>query len=228
MKQQFRLLLLLTVVIFCSCTPGVEDDIAAAKELDTGIRQEALVHDAEIVNYIYGLGKKLAKAIPAENQIPEFVYKFRVVNVKGDQTFTYGGGYIYVFRESIQITSKNEGELAGIIAHEIAHCVLRHVTQTGADDEQNRANELEADALAVKILVNAGYNPEDFANFFTRLARDFNRKGYVSGPTHPSLWKRAKQVRAIANTLVINKKPIRNTNAFKKVQKRLTNLPWYA
>ena len=58
---------------------------------------------------------------------PEFRYTFEVVNVSDINAFALPGGPMYVNRGMIE-AAKNEGEVAGVLAHEISHVALRHGT----------------------------------------------------------------------------------------------------
>ncbi len=57
----------------------------------------------------------------------QFAYQFKVVNVSGVNAFALPGGFIYVNRGLVE-SVRSEGELAGVLAHEIAHVALRHPT----------------------------------------------------------------------------------------------------
>jgi predicted Zn-dependent protease len=105
------------------------------------------------------------------------------------------GGHIVVFKTAITDT-RDADELAGIVAHEIAHVRRRHVTEAlvrelgigalirlfagnvGASADElvalsyTRANEAEADADAIAMLDRAGISPIPTARLFHRLARD--------------------------------------------------------
>lgn len=86
-------------------------------------RQLPLLRDANVDNYINRIGQRLATNAGG----PQFQYRFRVVNASDINAFALPGGYIYVNRGIID-NARNEGELAGVIAHEIAHVSLRHGT----------------------------------------------------------------------------------------------------
>lgn len=56
-----------------------------------------------------------------------YPYQFKVVNLSDLNAFALPGGYIYVHRGLIEGV-RTEGELAAVMAHEIAHISLRHPT----------------------------------------------------------------------------------------------------
>jgi predicted Zn-dependent protease len=66
-------------------------------------------------------------AIPSEFQHPEFQYYFKVINARDINAFALPGGPMYVNRGMIE-AARSEGEMAGVMAHEISHVALRHGT----------------------------------------------------------------------------------------------------
>ncbi|MGH9901596.1 MAG: M48 family metalloprotease, partial [Pyrinomonadaceae bacterium] len=86
-------------------------------------KQVPLMRDAEVVNYIRQLGGRLADKAPGH----DFPYQFNVVATREINAFALPGGFIFVNAGTIA-AAKTEGELAGVIAHEITHVALRHGT----------------------------------------------------------------------------------------------------
>ncbi|HUQ70886.1 MAG TPA: M48 family metallopeptidase, partial [Planctomycetaceae bacterium] len=86
-------------------------------------RQLPLVRDSDVQSYVNNIGQKLARNAGG----PAFNYQFKVINASDINAFALPGGYIYINRGIIE-NAKNEGEVAGVVAHEIAHTALRHGT----------------------------------------------------------------------------------------------------
>lgn len=86
-------------------------------------RQLPILRDSNVDAYISRIGQRLA----ANAGGPQFQYRFRVVNASDINAFALPGGYIYLNRGVID-NARNEGEVAGVIAHEVAHVALRHGT----------------------------------------------------------------------------------------------------
>jgi Zn-dependent protease with chaperone function len=103
-----------------SAQQDVEIGAQSAAEAE---RQLPLLRDAEVDAYVNRIGQKLA----ANAGGPQFQYRFRVVNVSDINAFALPGGFIYLNRGIIE-SARNEGEVAGVLAHEIAHSALRHGT----------------------------------------------------------------------------------------------------
>jgi len=107
---------------------SVQDDIKlgrqAAQEAES---QFPLLRDETVRGYVEGVGRRLVAAIPPEFQHPEFQYYFKVVNARDINAFALPGGPMYVNRGMIE-AARTEGEMAGVMAHEISHVALRHGT----------------------------------------------------------------------------------------------------
>jgi hypothetical protein len=96
----------------------------AAQEAE---QQLPLLRDEEVRSYVERVGQRLVASIPPEFQHPEFRYYFKVVNARDINAFALPGGPMYVNRGMIQ-AAHNEGEMAGVMAHELSHVALRHGT----------------------------------------------------------------------------------------------------
>lgn len=106
----------------------VQDDVKLGREAAQQVEEQLpLLRDNQVENYIANLGAKIAENIPPEYQHPEFRYTFKVVNVRDINAFALPGGPMYVNRGMID-AAHTEGEVVGVIAHEISHVALRHGT----------------------------------------------------------------------------------------------------
>src|SRR5687767_12845747 len=107
---------------------SIQDDVKlgrqAAQEAEA---QFPLMRDAEVQSYVERVGERLVRAIPSQFQHPEFDYYFKVVNARDINAFALPGGPMYVNRGMIE-AARSEGEMAGVMAHEISHVALRHGT----------------------------------------------------------------------------------------------------
>ncbi len=101
-----------------------EQDIEVGRQSAQQVAQQVpLLNDGAVVNYIRNLGAKLA----AKSSGYKFPYQFNVVATKDINAFALPGGFVFINAGAIA-AAKNEGELAGVIAHEITHVALRHGT----------------------------------------------------------------------------------------------------
>jgi beta-barrel assembly-enhancing protease len=101
-----------------------QQDVEVGKESAQQIAQQVpLLNDSEVVNYVRGLGAKLAAKAPGY----KYPYQFNVVATREINAFALPGGFVFVNAGTIA-AAKDEGELAGVMAHEISHVALRHGT----------------------------------------------------------------------------------------------------
>lgn len=107
---------------------SIQDDIKlgrqAAQEAES---QFPLLRDETVQSYVENVGRRLVASIPSQFQHPEFQYYFKVVNARDINAFALPGGPMYVNRGMIE-AARTEGEMAGVMAHEISHVALRHGT----------------------------------------------------------------------------------------------------
>jgi len=104
------------------------DDVKLGRQAAAEAEQQfPLLRDAEVNAYVERVGQRLVAAIPPEFQHPEFRYYFKVLNASDINAFALPGGPMYVNRGMIQ-AARTEGEMAGVMAHELSHVALRHGT----------------------------------------------------------------------------------------------------
>ena len=101
-----------------------EQDVELGRQSAAQIAREApLLRDEEVAGYVARLGAKLAAHAPGE----KFPYQFQVVAAREVNAFALPGGFIFINAGTLA-AARNEGELAGVVAHEIMHVALRHGT----------------------------------------------------------------------------------------------------
>jgi hypothetical protein len=107
---------------------SIQEDVKLGQEAAREARQQLpLLRDETVNDYIDRLGARLAAEIPADQRHAGFNYTFDVVNVRDINAFALPGGPMFVNRGMIE-AAKSEGEVAGVMAHEISHVALRHGT----------------------------------------------------------------------------------------------------
>ena len=125
----------------------VEEDVQAGQQAAMEAeRQLPILNDYETTAYINRVGQRLVAAIPSEFQHPQFRYTFKVVNARDINAFALPGGPMYVNRGMME-AARSEGEMAGVMAHEISHVALRHGTA-----QASKAQKYSIGAAAGQIL----------------------------------------------------------------------------
>ena len=106
----------------------IADDVKVGRQAAAEVEQQMpILNDSDATNYVSRVGQRLVSAIPAEFRHPEFQYYFKIVNASDINAFALPGGPMYVNRGMIE-AAHNEGEMAGVMAHELSHVALRHGT----------------------------------------------------------------------------------------------------
>jgi len=106
----------------------VEDDVKLGRQAAAEAeRQFPILNESEVNAYVSRVGQRLVSNIPSQFQHPGFSYYFKVVNARDINAFALPGGPMYVNRGMIE-AARNEGEMAGVMAHELSHVALRHGT----------------------------------------------------------------------------------------------------
>lgn len=156
-------------------------------------------------------------------------YKVYVIDDKDlVNAFAAPGGYLFLTTALIQ-KAEHCAEVAGVMAHELAHITNRHSVEQMGDrialvvatsvlfdggvmasigsnllaNGFGRAQEAEADQDGLRYLADAGYNPRGMADFFGKLAQDEGalERFTVILSTHPTSSSRMKDMRKIAEGL---------------------------
>ena len=153
--------------------------------------------DRRLQSYVNEIGQRLAQT----SSRPDIPYTFQVVDDKAINAFATMGGFVYI-NTGLIYAADNEAELASVIAHEIAHIADRHavtrmrdmalsqglMSATGMRESQivqmavqvgfnlpmSREDELAADNLGLRNLINAGYAPEGMVSFMKKLQQKGN------------------------------------------------------
>lgn len=110
----------------------------------------------------------------------------RVVVEPGAKLNAYADGTYVKLTSGVAEYAADEGELAAIIAHEMAHNLLGHPAKLDAIG-RTRANiletEIEADKFSVRLLAGAGYDPLVAARFWARFGKKTGAGIFATG-TH--------------------------------------------
>jgi Zn-dependent protease with chaperone function len=105
-----------------------EQDVALGREAAAEVRRQyPVIDDQRITRYLTALGDRLVAAAPPDLNQPVFEYSFTPVNLKEINAFALPGGPMFVHRGMFDAAA-SEDEVAGVMAHELSHVLLRHGT----------------------------------------------------------------------------------------------------
>lgn len=137
-----------------SLTP--DDEYRIGLMIVKGLRDAGQIdEDPEVTEYIQSIGARLASHAQDGNQR----FQFFVVKDSGINAFALPGGFIGV-NSGLLLATTTESELAGVLAHEIAHVTQRHIARRL--QATKRTNLVSTAAVLAAILLGAttGASPD--------------------------------------------------------------------
>jgi beta-barrel assembly-enhancing protease len=109
---------------------SLEKEIAMGRQLAAEIeRQVKLIEDPTINEYVNRVGQNLVRN--SDSKVP---FTIKVVESDEINAFALPGGFFYV-NSGLILAADDESELAGVMAHEIAHVAARHGTEQASKAE---------------------------------------------------------------------------------------------
>ena len=186
-------------------------------------RELTLITDPEVNSYVTEIGQKLAAAAGRD----EFDYEFFVVEEEALNAFALPGGKIFINAGAL-VKTNSEAELAGLLAHEIAHAVLshgyqliaqgaltinifRHVPYAGAAAGElivlnySREMERQADEFGTRLLATTGYAADGVRNLMAVLEEENNPSPPAWLSTHPDVGDRVQYLEEMIARLNLNR-----------------------
>jgi predicted Zn-dependent protease len=125
-----------------------QQDIEMGREYAGQVEQQLhVVSKPEIAGFVESIGRKLAAAPEAQ----DYPYSFKVVQEKSINAFALPGGPTFTHTGLIT-AADNESQIAGVLAHEISHVVLRHGT-----NQASKANLLQLPAMLGAQMAGGGW-----------------------------------------------------------------------
>ncbi len=133
----------ITIIAICLLISGCvwcdskKDEEKTGREYANQIDKElVIVDDPEYVDRVQRVGQALVKiansqevnASYGESKIYDFKYQFKVIEDKDVNAFALPGGFIYVNTGLLDVIDSDD-ELAGVLAHEIAHIAHHHTSR---------------------------------------------------------------------------------------------------
>jgi predicted Zn-dependent protease len=104
---------------------SVDQEIAIGREAQAEARKKTpQLRDAAVTRYVEQVGRRLA----AQAGGPDYPYSFTVADKADLNAFALPGGPVWVHRGILE-AARDESQLAGVLAHEIAHVAQRHAAE---------------------------------------------------------------------------------------------------
>jgi beta-barrel assembly-enhancing protease len=122
---------------------GTEKEVRQGREAAAEVdRQAKFIDDPLITEYVNRVGQNIV--LHSDAKVP---FTIKVIDSDEVNAFALPGGFFYV-NKGLLLAADNEAELAGVMAHEIAHVAARH-----AVENQAKASLLEYAALGASIFI---------------------------------------------------------------------------
>jgi Zn-dependent protease with chaperone function len=163
-----------------------QEDVQLGREAAAQVEQQLpILHNDEVTSYVRGIGERLVNAIPPNLRHSEFRYTFSVVNVREINAFALPGGPMYVNRGMIE-AAHTEGEVAGVMAHELSHVALRHGTAQATAATKYEVGEIAGAVLGAIIGGRTGNVIAQGTQFgvgtaFLRFSRAYEKQADLEG-----------------------------------------------
>ena len=131
--------------IIASMSGSTEKEVRLGRELAAQVDREAkFVDDGVITEYINRVGQNIV--LHSDAKVP---FTIKVIDSDEVNAFALPGGFFYV-NKGLLLAADNEAELAGVMAHEIAHVAARHAV------ENNKKAELAQYAVLIPSILLGG------------------------------------------------------------------------
>src|SRR5436190_10124333 len=109
---------------------SLEKEIALGKQLAQEVeRQAKIIEDPIIAEYVNRVGQNLVR-----NSDAKVPFTIKVLDSEEVNAFALPGGFFFV-NSGLMLKAESEAELAGVMAHEIAHVAARHGTKQATKGE---------------------------------------------------------------------------------------------
>ncbi len=192
---------LIVSLLLAAMPPGPAGATSTATEVEMAKEEEKsvlnqynVVTDPLLNAWVNEVGEKVWGQV-ARRDVP---YNIKILDASDINSFTIGGGYIYVNKGLLDFVQSDD-ELAGVIGHETGHNERRHtltlpakaqalnllfgvaslfspfiyrfgqIAEAGIIAKQERADELQADQYGLLLMTRAGYDPEAMLSFMQHM-----------------------------------------------------------
>jgi len=131
--------------IIAGMSGSTEKEVRLGRELAAEVdRQAKFIDDPVITEYVNRVGQNIV--LHSDAKVP---FTIKVIDSDEVNAFALPGGFFYV-NKGLVLAADNEAELAGVMAHEIAHVAARHAV------ENQRKAELTQYAILIPAIIFGG------------------------------------------------------------------------
>ncbi len=164
----------------------VKEDVKLGQEAASEARRQLpMLNDDGVDDYVEDVGRRLVAGIPPEFRHSEFRYTFDVVNMKEINAFALPGGPMFLNRGMIE-SARSEGEMAGVMAHELSHVALRHGTAQASAGTKAQVGSVVGQVLGAIVGGGLGTVISQGSQigaglYFNKYSREYERQADILG-----------------------------------------------
>jgi len=163
-----------------------EQDVELGQQAAAEVRQQLPLLNESVANdFVDDIGRRLVASIPDDLQQPAFRYSFDVVNLKEINAFALPGGPMFLHRGMLE-AARTDGEVAGVMAHELSHVVLRHGTAQATKGQKFQIGAIAGQILGAIVGGRAGSvisqgSQVGLGVYFLKYGREYERQADLLG-----------------------------------------------
>jgi beta-barrel assembly-enhancing protease len=204
-------------------------DINEAREIEIGdelavtlLEGGKLLNNDRAQEYVNQVGRWLTTG----TERVDLPWQFGIMDRAEIGSYPLPGGKVLITRGMLK-KMNNEAELAGVLAHEIAHVLKQHQLKTMAAEggqeklgainfPMDRALEFEADRMAAVIMTRAGYDANAYLNVLRTLQNDRSNDQGLSmlNAVHPSFKDRIAELTPVVAKIPKSAQPDKSRERF--------------
>jgi hypothetical protein len=163
-----------------------EQDVQLGRQAAAEVRQQLpLMDDRTTEAFIEEIGNRLVGEIPDDLRQPAFRYSFDVVNLREINAFALPGGPMFLHRGMIE-AAKTDAEVAGVMAHELSHVILRHGTAQATKGQKFQIGAIAGQVLGAIVggrtgsVISQG-SQVGLGVYFLKYGREYEREADLLG-----------------------------------------------
>ena len=177
-RWPLAMLCIATLMLFDACavnpatgTPnlvlmsGNREKEIGLEEHEKIVQSSVFYEDEKMNEYVTEIGNRVAQV----GDRPDLEYQFFIIDSPEINAFALPGGYVYVNRGLINFLN-SEAELAGVLAHEVAHITARHAVQQHASNALART-AAQVGGLVTAVITSSGYVGSQISSIASIWAR---------------------------------------------------------
>ena len=163
-----------------------EQDVQLGRQAAAEVRRQLpRLNDETTQRFVEDIGNRLVSAIPPNLEQPAFNYTFEVVNLKEINAFALPGGPMFLNRGMLE-AAKTDGEVAGVMAHELSHVILRHGTAQATEGQKFQIGAIAGQVLGAIVggrtgSVIAQGSQFGLGTYFLKYSREYEREADLMG-----------------------------------------------